>query len=190
MKSILIMNKQNPLNDLMKKFSTELKYKVPLGLIPEEEDKEFEYEGIEAALVLYWSYQHDLLNDNIKSLIDTFLQTNKKLTHARLLSIMKNTIGLVLESHIYKKKGKEFVVDYVAFTSQWHYQYHKDIEAIYPNIKSFAEIPQSEEVYVQIFALLDKRFAEYYNIEKDTLEQDEQITPHHNNNIIPDDFMQ
>jgi len=33
------MTEQNPLDDLMKKFSTELKYKVPLGLIPEEEDK-------------------------------------------------------------------------------------------------------------------------------------------------------
>ncbi len=57
------MNKQNPLDSLMKKFSTELKYKVPLGLIPEEEEKKFEYEGVEAALVLYWSYTNDLLNE-------------------------------------------------------------------------------------------------------------------------------
>jgi hypothetical protein len=64
------MNNKNPLDDLMKKFSTELKYKVPLGLIPEEEDREFEHDGVEAALVLYWSYKHDLLNDNIKKLID------------------------------------------------------------------------------------------------------------------------
>jgi hypothetical protein len=107
------MNKQNPLDDLMKKFSTELKYKVPLGLIPKEEDREFEHDGIEVALVLYWSYKHDLLNDNIKKLIDTLLKTDKKLTHAKLLSIMKNTIGLALESHMYNERGKEFSSSHV-----------------------------------------------------------------------------
>ena len=183
------MAEQNPLDSLMKKFSTELKYKVPLGLIPEDEEKKFEYEGVETALVLYWSYTNDLLNDNIKSVIGTFLKKDKKLTHKMLLSTMKNTIGLVLESHIYKEKGKEFVVDYVAFTNQWHYQYHKDIEAMYPNIKSFSEIPQSNEGYEEIFALLDKRFAEYYNVNQATQKKDKDVASHKNNNILPEDFM-
>jgi len=155
------MPEQNPLEELMKKFSTELKYKVPLGLIPEE-DREFEYEGIETALVLYWSYKHNLLNDNIQKIVDKVVKKDKKLTHAMFLNVMENTIGKVLESHMYNQRGKEFVVDYVAFTSQWHYQYHKDIEAIYPNIRSFSEIPQSKERYEQIFSLLDSRFDEYY----------------------------
>ena len=38
------MPDKTPLDDLMKKFSTELKYKVPLGLLPEEEDREYLYE--------------------------------------------------------------------------------------------------------------------------------------------------
>ena len=54
---------------------------------------------------------------------------------------MKDTIGEVLLNNFYNEKGKEFVVDYVAFTNQWKYQYYKDLEEMYPNIKSFSDIP-------------------------------------------------
>jgi len=126
-------------------------------------------------LVFYWSYKNDLLIKNISNLVkkvDTSL-----LNHEVLLYIMDITIGKELIYNIYNEDSKEFVVDYVAFTSQWHYQYHKDIEEIYPKIKSFAEIPQSEEEYEKIFTLLDKRFAEYYNIEELVQEEEQEKEP-------------
>ena len=182
------MPKQNPLDELMEKFSSELKYKVPLGLIPEEEDKEFKNEGVEVALVLYWSYKHDLLNDNIKKLIEILLKTDKKLTHTKLLGVMKDTIGMVLESHMYNEKGKEFVVDYVAFTSQWKYQFYEDLSEIYPTLSSFSEIPQTTEAYETIFNLLDKRFLEYYQLEEKEIDENNEPIAN-NEDILPDDFM-
>ena len=78
---------------------------------------------------------------------------------------MKDTIGEVLLNDFYNEKGKEFVVDYVAFTNQWKYQYYRDLEEMYPHIKSFSDIPQSQEEYERVFALLDSRFNAYYDID-------------------------
>jgi len=35
------MPDKNPLDDLMQRFSSELKYKVPLGLLPEKGDRKY-----------------------------------------------------------------------------------------------------------------------------------------------------
>jgi len=179
------MPDKTPLDDLMQKFSTELKYKVPLGLLPEEEDREYLYEGIEVALVLYWSYDKQLLNDNIATLVKKLY--SKKLTHKKLITIMKDTIGEVLLSDFYNEKGKEFIVDYVAFTNQWKYQYHKDLEEMYPNIKSFSDIPQIQEEYERVFALLDSRFNTYYDTDTAVVKEEEIVSKV--NNTIPEDFM-
>jgi len=181
------MINSNPLDTLMEKFLSELKYKVPLGLIPEKEDKEFENEGIEIALVFYWSYKQGLLNDHIQKIVDKVLRKDKKLTHAMLLSTMENTIGKVLESHMYNEKGKEFVVDYVAFTSQWKYQFYEDLSEIYPTLSSFSEISQTTETYEAIFNLLDKKFWEYYQLDEKEIVENSQPTS--NKEILPDDFI-
>jgi len=157
------MPDKNPLDDLMQRFSSELKYKVPLGLLPEEGDRKYLYEGIEVALVLYWSYDKQLLKENIATLVQKLY--SKELTHKKLITTMKDTIGEVLLNDFYNEKGKEFVVDYVAFTNQWKYQYYRDLEEMYPNIKSFSDIPQSQEEYERVFALLDSRFNAYYDID-------------------------
>ena len=179
------MPDKNPLDDMMQRFSSELKYKVPLGLLPEEEDKEYPYEGIEVALVLYWSYDKQLLKENIATLIQKLY--SKELTHKKLITTMKDTIGEVLLNDFYNEKGKEFVVDYVAFTNQWKYQYYKDLEEMYPNIKSFSDIPQSQEEYERVFALLDSRFNTYYDI--DIVVAKEEGIVSKENNTIPEDFM-
>ena len=100
---------------------------------------------------------------------------------------MKDTIGEVLLSDFYNEKGKEFVVDYVAFTNQWKYQYYKDLEEMYPNIKSFSDIPQSQEEYERVFALLDSRFNTYYDIDIVVAKEEGMVSKE--NNTIPEDFM-
>ena len=110
------MNNKNPLDDLMEKLSSELKYKVPLGLITNKEERRSPFDGVEIALVYYWSYKHALLQENIVTVLDKLISSNTKLTHKRLIGYMVDSVGEVLESHIYKTSPKEFVVDYVAFT--------------------------------------------------------------------------
>ncbi|MBU3013268.1 hypothetical protein KO488_00765 [Poseidonibacter lekithochrous] len=154
------------LEDLLKKFSTELKYNIPIGLLPEEKNEEYPYEGIEIALVLYWSYKNKLLIQNMQDVFDAYSKNITFEKHQDFITMMKEIIGIELDNIIYNEYGKEFVVDYVAFTSQWKYRFYDEIDVMFSNIRSFSQIPQNEESYKMIFDLLDKRYKEYM-IEKD-----------------------
>jgi hypothetical protein len=149
------------LKDFMKEFSTKGKYLVPIGLIPEEVDKQAPFEGIEIALVFFWSYKNKLLNDDINKLVKKF--DGKSLTYKKLLKIMRSTIGTELLNDFYNPKGKDFVVDYIAFTSQWHYRFYQDLVNLYPDTANFAEIAQNTHEYERVYKLLSSRFKQYNN---------------------------
>ena len=187
------MPEKNPLDDLMEKFSSELKYKVPLGLIANKEERHSPFDGVEIALVYYWSYRHALLQENIVKVLDKLIDPNRKLTHKTLIGYMVDSVGDVLESHIYQTESKEFVVDYVAFTFQWQYNFYEDLEKLYPHMRSFGELPQTKEAYDAVFDLLDKRYAMYFDTQNNQNENNvDDKTPQpsldNQDNIIPDDF--
>lgn len=158
-----MQDKPEILKQFLENFSKVGKYQIPIGLLPEEENPEYPYEGIEVALVFYWSYKNGLLLDNVQKVVDTVLTQYSKLNHEICISIMKEAIGYELLNEYYNDKGKEFVVDYVAFTSQWKYRFYEEIDVIFRDIRSFSEIPQTKESYNTIFTLLDKRYNEYVN---------------------------
>ena len=154
--------KHDPLTLLMKEFSSILKYEIPVGLLPEENNEYNPYEGIDVAIVFYWSYLRELLINNVYFLVKT-QDIKGGLSHAALLDIMKSTIGLELLLDYYNKNGREFAVDYISFSGQWRYQYQQDLAKMYPEIRSFSEIPQRNSEYRKIFEILDNRYAIYTN---------------------------
>ena len=100
---------------------------------------------------------------------DVFDAYSKNITfekHQDFITMMKDTIGIELDNIIYNEDGKEFVVDYVAFTSQWKYRFYDEIDSMFNDIKSFSEITETKDSYEKVFKLLNKRYKEYM-IEKD-----------------------
>lgn len=61
------------LKQFLENFSKKGKYKIPIGLLPEEINPKYPYEGIEVALVFYWSYKNKFLIDNVQKVADALL---------------------------------------------------------------------------------------------------------------------
>ncbi len=148
------------LEDFMEDWEN-VKYAIPLGILDEDIDPEFPYAGLETTLFLFWSMQKGLLTDIVSKQIDSFQQQTPLRNHENSILMMKNTIGLQLLSIHYRDVGKDFAVDYMSQTGEWKNSFYNDLSTLYPNIRTYCEIPESNEEYTKVETFLDKRLAEY-----------------------------
>ena len=138
------------------------KYKLNIKGI-ENIKEEIVYHGWERGLFLYWSYKNNLLVPEVEKLIELYLDELESPTHEIFSEVLKNSIGDKFELHFYTEESREFILDYIYFSTE-EYDFYIDIEKLYPNIKDTNEIDEIEKEYIQIMKIFDSRYEEYQKI--------------------------
>ena len=73
---------------------------------------------------------------------------------------MKDSIGETLTTGDYLDAHKDFPIAYLTVTN-WAYDFHYELKKLFPTVDHFAQVPETEEAYEQIFKLLDKRYEQF-----------------------------
>ena len=155
----------NLLDELMQEYEDHRYEKAVVGVIEEESeyDERYPYVFIETPILLYWSYQNKFLTEQINTLVSLYETTLIPLTHQKLMDMMRGTIGNVFFSEHVKKEYRDFLVDYTDIVSGYTVQYQNDLKNLYPKMRTYSEIPQTDEEYNKILSMLDMRYQEYSN---------------------------
>lgn len=155
----------NFMNESIDKWNKETKYQIPIGVIEKEGRKNYPYEGVELALLLYWSAKRGLLDKKISNAFKFLADNVKVLSHEKLINMYKETILDVLIPDYFNDESKEFIIDYAQIIPNWKENYWHDLRDKYPNYSSYSMMPENDEEYNYWLDLLDQRFEEY-NLEK------------------------
>lgn len=122
--------------------------------------EEFTFNGWERGLFIYWAYKNSLLIPQIQKLLDLYLNELENPTHKIFSEVLENSIGDKFELEFYTDENREFILDYIYFSTE-EYSFYIDIKDLYPNIKNTDEVPEVEDEYNQIIKILDSRYEEY-----------------------------
>ena len=154
---VLVMDET--LDEVKSRTITTIKYGLDTEGI-ENIKEELVYNGWEKGLFLYWSYKNNLLTPQIQKLIELHSDGLESLRHELLLKILRNSIGDNFNLVFYTEKSREFILDYIYFSTE-EYDLYIDIEKLYPNINATSEIPEIENEYNRIMKKFDSRYEEY-----------------------------
>lgn len=150
-------------DDILGEFLKEcdgMEYTIPLAVLEKDIDTDYPYDGIEIALFVYWSSEKNLLIEQVQKVIALFKDALIPLKHETLLEMLRNTIGNQLLPEHYNDTGINFVIDYVSFTGGKH-KFWDDLEELYPDLRNYSDIPETQEEYEKIFSLFDERYTQY-----------------------------
>ena len=99
----------------------------------------------------------------MEKLIELYLNELESPAHEIFSEVLKNSIGDKFDLEFYIEESREFVLDYIYFSTE-EYDFYIDIEKLYPNIKDTNEIDEIEKEYIQIMKIFDSRYEEYQKI--------------------------
>ena len=157
---VLIM--KETLDEVKSRTTNISKYKLNIKGI-ENIKEEIVYHGWERGLFLYWSYKNNLLVPEVEKLIELYLNELESPTHEIFSEVLKNSIGDKFDLKFYMEESREFVLDYIYFSTE-EYDFYIDIEKLYPEINNTTEISETEKEYTQIMKIFDSRYEEYQKI--------------------------
>lgn len=131
-----------------------------LADIEQYTDKKYLYNGVEIALFIYWCYKNRLLEEAIIKVIDLYEEEMSPLSSAKLMEMMKGTIGTKVTTDYFTKEGKEFAIGYLTVTN-WAYNLFYDLRRVYPTDTNFPKKLETQEELNTVLKLLDIRYKQF-----------------------------
>lgn len=148
----------NSLDQLMAHYERGLN-DLPILFFPDENTHSAT--GIDLTLFLLWAYTRSLLEEGLAARLSDS-RFDASLSFADLVREARATLGDGFRPSNFNEHGRPFALKYLR--PGWDYRYHGDLDSLFPDEKTYADVPESQETIDKVFAVLDLRREQFQKI--------------------------
>lgn len=141
----------NPLDELMAQYEQGLD-DLPILFFADENDNPAT--GIDLAIFLLWAYSRSLLEEELAARISNS-RFDASCPFADLVRDARAALGDGFRPSNFNENGRPFALKYLR--PGWDYRYHLDLDGLFPDEKTYADIPDTQNSIDRVFAVLDMR---------------------------------
>ncbi|BEP96952.1 hypothetical protein GmRootA79_53370 (plasmid) [Acidovorax sp. A79] len=145
------MNLSNLLNQLMAEYGSGMN---DMQVIFIADENGHPATGIDGALFLLWSCSRGLLEEELSvRLSNSHLRVDA--SFADMVRDARSFFGEGVRPSHFNERGRSFALKYLR--PGWEYRYHLDLDDLFPDEATYADIPESQASIDKVFAILDAR---------------------------------
>ena len=139
------------LDELMAKYDAGLN-DLPILFFPDEGEQSAA--GLDLALFLLWAYSRGQLEEGLSSRLSKSA-IHAGSTFADMVRIARACLDDGVRPSNFNDQGRPFALK--SLRPGWEYRYHLDLDALFPDEATYADIPELPASIERVFSVLDMR---------------------------------